>query len=196
MPPHEDFELLRSSLKERTQREYKQALQQFTDYCKDRNLEVYNVEKLDEILNSYIHHVFRAPGRDGKGHANKVLCAVKLYLPEMKDKLHLSHRAMIGWAKVRPIQQKTPCPHDLALGYAYFLRIKGRFDMSCAVLLAFDSYLRHEDLRTLTKRRIIWSPQGATLILDQSKFGLNQSVTVRSKLVESLLKRLCDRVED
>lgn len=84
----------------------------------EREIKVCNAASLDEVMNVYIHHVFTPPGRDGKGHANKVLCAIELYLPEMKDKLHLSHRAMIGWTKVRPIQQKSPCPHDLALGYA------------------------------------------------------------------------------
>lgn len=46
----------------------------------------------------------------------------------MPHKLHLSHRVIIGWAKVRSISKKTPCSHDLALGYAYFLRVEGRFN--------------------------------------------------------------------
>lgn len=76
MPPHKDFELLCSSLMKRTQHQYKRASQDFVEYCKRREIEVYNNTKLDEILHVYIHHVFRALGRDVKGYAKKVcLCA-------------------------------------------------------------------------------------------------------------------------
>lgn len=103
---------------------------------------------------------------------------------------------MIGRAKVRPIQQKTFCPHDLVLGYPYFLRIKSLSDMSCVVLLTFGSHLRNDYERSLTKRRMYWSQQSATPILDELKFGQNQSVTIRSKLREALLKSILNRVDN
>lgn len=84
----------------------------------------------------------------------------------MKDKLQLSHRAMVGWAKLRLIQQKTSVSNDLALGYAYFLSTKGRFHMICAVHPAFDGYLRQKVLRNVTKGPISKSHHGATLILN------------------------------
>lgn len=60
--------------------------------------------------------------------------------------------------------------------------------MSCAVLLEFDSYSKHRDLKNPTKRRIISFAHGVNLILDYSNFGLDQSAIVRSKVMESLLK--------
>lgn len=131
MPSHKDFGILRSSFMKCIQCEYKLALREFVVYCKEWEIEVCKAAKLGEILNVYIHHVYRASSSDGKGHANKVSCTVKLYLLEMKEKLNLLHRAMIDWDKIRFIQQNAQCPHDLALGHPYFLPIKGLKNVLC-----------------------------------------------------------------
>lgn len=196
MPRHETYELVAHSLKPRTQKEYLSALKDFLEHCKNNDISIYGLENVDFVLCDYIHQVFRAPGRDGKGHANKVICAIKHFLPEVKDKLHLSHKSMTGWAKIVPIQQKTPCPHDLALAYAYYLRATGFSDMCCAVLLSYDCHLRLEELRSLSKRQILFRHDRVTLLLQDTKFGIHQSVDVRFKLVVILLKRLFETISD
>lgn len=91
---------------------------------------------------------------------------------------------MIGSTKVRPIQQKTLFPHELALDHAHCLRIKGPYYMSCVVLQAFNSYLglEYKNLQNLVKRCIIWLRQNAILVLNQSEFGFSQSIIIRFKL--------------
>lgn len=75
-------------------------------------------------MNVYLHHSFTAQSRDGKGHDIGVLCAVKSYRPKIKDEVQLTHRATIGWAEVRTLQQKTLCSRDLATGYGHFCALK------------------------------------------------------------------------
>lgn len=62
--------------------------------------------------------------------------------------------------------------------------------MSCAALLVFVTFLILEDLRNLMKKPIIRSPQEATIISDQPKLGLSQSITLASKPVQKLLKQM------
>ena len=135
--PGPKVDLVLASLSERTAREYKAALRQFLQYCNERSIAVYNVSQLDQFLVRYIHHEFESPGRDGRGHLNKVVSAVKIIFPEAAKSLFLTHRALSGWAKLRPSQHMTPCPFDLALGIFYYLRRADKPEMSLAVLLFF-----------------------------------------------------------
>lgn len=112
MPTYKDFQQRCSSLKEKAMREYKQVLRQIKDYCKDREIELYHAVSLYKIVNSYVYNVFKVRNWDRKEHANQVLYAVKFYPMKMKHNLPLSHRAMIGRAKVRPMQQEAPCLHQ------------------------------------------------------------------------------------
>lgn len=118
------------------------------------------------------------------------ICVLESYTWMNRYTLDLDHRAMAGWVKVRPIQEKTLCEYGLALEYAYSLQLKGFFDMTCAGLSSSDYYLRHEDLKRLTRGRIIWSRRSTTVVLHQSKFGLNQSESVRFKISEAMVKRM------
>lgn len=103
------FKLVLHSLKLRTRDEYSTKHSQFPDFFEDEEITIERPEQFDRVLWHYINYVFEYPGRDGRGHVNKVLYTMKLYIPESKNKLHLSHRAMIGWACVKPSQEKTRC---------------------------------------------------------------------------------------
>lgn len=116
-----DLKLVLESLKPRTRNEYNINLRQIIEFCKEEETKVKRPEQFDGALSRYIHYVQDDPGRDGWGHIKKVLCTLKFYRPETKDKLPLSHRAMIGWARLKPIQQNTPCKRDRTLGTSYNL---------------------------------------------------------------------------
>ena len=195
MPPRENntrIDLVAAAIGDKTAREYKNALKQFTTYCRQNSKNTRNTEALDKALLDYFQHEFQAPGRDGRGHCTKVVNAVKHFCPETKNKLPLAHRALTGWGRLRPSQQKTPCPHDLTLGIAYFLRINGFDDMGLAVILMFDCHLRIEELRSLTPRTVLQEAaphKGIYLVLPKTKGGSNQSVKIRIKLVWHLMKR-------
>lgn len=57
------------------------------------------------------------PSRDSRVQVSKVLGALKLYILETKDKIRLLHGVMIGWARLKPIQQETP--YHRALRWAF-----------------------------------------------------------------------------
>ncbi|MEM7281756.1 MAG: site-specific integrase [Pseudomonadota bacterium] len=170
-------------------------MKQFLDYAVSRQLKAATLADLDNALFDYIFQEFSSPGRDGKGHANKVLSAVKFYLPEVRGHLHFAHRAMSGWDRLRPSQQITPCPHDVALRIAYFLRCEERYAMSLAVLLSFDCHLRVSECLRLKRSDVVFMPppsQRVILVLGRCKGGTNQSVEVRFSLVRELLLRQWD----
>lgn len=68
---------------------------------------------------------------------------------------------MTHWANIRPCQQQNPCSHDLALGIACYLRLKGFGAMSLQVLLIYDCLLRLKEL-LLTKCKILCSTTPST----------------------------------
>lgn len=72
---------------------------------------------MDAAICDFINYVFfRAPGPDGKGRSNRLICSIKHFLPEFMDKINLTHKEMVGWAKFVRIQQTTPCTHVIELG--------------------------------------------------------------------------------
>lgn len=193
MPPHVNkVDLLRASLSDRTYKEYKSNLSQFLEFCEQGNLDVSSAERMDLALCEYAHKEFETPGRDGRQHVNKVVSAVKLLFPGMSSKLFLTHRALSGWAKLRPSQHHTPCPHDLALGISYYLLRDNKPDMALGVLLIYDCHLRLGEFLNLKKESVIIQEEPSNIIflhLSEYKTGRNASVEVRFKLVKVLLQR-------
>jgi len=191
-PPAHKLDLLRASLTDRTFSEYRNNLLQFIEFCVDFDLEIGDAETLDSALCDYAHFVFEQTHRDGRQHVNKVVSAVKLLFPAMSKSLFMTHRALSGWAKLRPGQHMTPIPHDLALGIAYFLRRRGEPEMALATLLSFDCHLRVNEALRLTKSCVFMEESPSLkvhLVIERHKTGANSSVHIRNKLARTLLVR-------
>lgn len=85
-----------------------------------------------------------------------------------------------------------PCPHDMAIGMAYYLKSAGHFDMSSAILLSFDCHFQLNELQSLANQTVVLdqSPsQLLHLILHCTKRGANHSVDVRYKMIRELQQR-------
>lgn len=84
-----------------------------------------------------------------------------------------------------------PCPHDISLGIAYYLRTTSHYDISLAVLLIFDCHVRLKEIQSLTYGTVVFEKPSKRvhLILHFTKRGTNQSVDVRYKIVRELLQR-------
>lgn len=161
-------------------------------FFKEKLITIERPEQFDRNLLCYICYVFDDPSRDYSGHVYKVLCTLKSYIPETKDKLHLLFRALIGWAHLKPSQQKTPCPLYLTLGIAYYLQKIGRLDKRLAVLLMFDCHSTVQEIKSLTQRDVITekAPQNTFhLLLPKTKTVANQSVCICYKTIQTLLLR-------
>lgn len=99
----------------------------------------------------------------------------------MKDKRCLSHCAMVGWYRPKLSQQKTPCPLDLMMGTAYYLKRIYGFDMSLTILSAIDCHVCVEEIKSLAKRTDIFemAPHtGVHILLSETKKEPNRSVSV------------------
>lgn len=193
MPRPGQVNLILSSLRPSTQREYQECMEEFIEYCKREDLVLQSWSKVDSLLVRYVHHLYNLPEKQYKSKASKTICAIRFYCPEVKD-LPLSSRALVGWNRLEPVQQHTPCPISLTLGIAYYLKRIEKPRMSLAVLLAFDCYLRNDEVRAIKANEVIFhkepSPQNvATILLPKTKSQKQQYVIVRSMLLHSLLRR-------
>ena len=194
-PPEINLTLDVLALAPKTRREYKNALLQFFEYCSRFNYTAHTAEELDTVLFDYIHFEFHSPGRDGRQHVNKVMSAIKHLVPEVRNALPRSHKCLTGWEVLRPSQQTTPCPHDLALAIALTFRSEERFDLSLAVLLCFDTMCRVSEILSLRRIDVIISrPPLRTVALDlgtetKTARGVRESVDVSTLLVRELLVR-------
>ena len=77
------------------------------------------------------------------------MSAIKHLVPEVRNALPRSHKCLTVWEVLRPSQQTTPFPYDLALAIAITFRSEERFDLSLAVLLCFDTMCRVSEILSL-----------------------------------------------
>lgn len=108
----------------------------------------------------------------------------------MNDRLHLSHRAMIGWPRLKPSQQKTSCPYDFTPDTDYYVGRRGQIEMSLAVLFAFDCHRRAKNFKSFTKQKVIFEIAPHTVVIQlvsETKTGANESANVCFNTVETLL---------
>lgn len=92
----------------------------------------------------------------------------------------------------------TPCPRDLALGISYYPSLRNRPKMRLAVLIMYDCYPKHDELRTITKRNVIVTVTERNecfLLLLETKTGKKLGVLVRVKLVHKLFLRKLRQME-
>lgn len=176
-------------MKPRIRKGYNTNLGQLLYFCNKEEVTVERREQFDRIPLCFIQYVIYSLKQKGNGHVNEVPRALKFYVPGTKDKLYLSHYTMFDWARVKLSEHKTPRPHDPTLGIAYCLSRIRRYDMSLAVLHAFDSHLQVEKNWSLTKQRVIFETApntGVHLLVSRSTMEESQSVNVCFKAVKKL----------
>ena len=119
-----------------------------------------------------------------------VRAAILLYCPNARHALPVSQRVLAGWDKRHPPTQNTPCPYELVLALAEHFLLQDELEGAVVVLFAADTYLRVSELLGLTPPNLSLPSKlrSGAVSLPSSKGGRNQSVTIRSPIVISLLK--------
>ena len=109
--------------------------------------------------------------------------------------LTMARKALRGWTRIKPSRSHLPVPRGVLIAIAVQLVIMGSWPVAAAILLGFDCYLRHSELRNLRvsdvalpgdPRLVVGSysregnsHDGAAILLRTTKAGRPQWVSVR-----------------
>ena len=192
-----DF-LHRAAHRPATRKKYDSAFAAFAAWVSDAGLDPRTPRDFDVALGEYFHDLYEEGAGRGRGKAEATLCGLLVFLPQLKGQLHGASLALRGWKNLVPSVPWPPLSWDLAVLIATTFVCRGAWSTGVAVLLAFECYLRVGVLSRLTRGDVATSSDdrlgsvfsGMALRLLNTKTGNYQWVTVRSTLVQGLLRLL------
>ena len=199
-PPSSRWPLLQAGYAKSTTKKYHAAVQRFYAWCKATQEYPSSVEDLDECLADYFHVMYEEKEGKGKQTARDTLYGIEMYLPRVKGQLPIAGRVVNRWAKLHVGESYPPLTWDLAALVAVHIAKSGNFRRAVATVLAFDCLLRVGELTSLRREDVAF-PQDrrmgseykiTTLSIRVAKTGRNQSVTVASPEVVTLLRQVVD----
>ena len=147
-------------------------------------------EPYSQSLADYVFWCFDS-GEVSKSQVINLLCGIAALRPSWKlTILPLSWKAVKGWSKQVPTTSYLPVPRPVLLACAAALVKRGYWMVGLALIVGFDGYLRHGELRTLRVRDVSFVGNFAVLLLLDPKSGREQPVTTSSPFVIRCLRRL------
>ena len=153
---------------------------------------------LPPAVAEYVYWCFDT-GQVAKSQCNNLVAALGILRPHLKARgaLGLARRCISGWTRNNPSKSYLPIPRSILLAIAVDCYLNGGEDLAAALLLGFDCYLRHSELKHLMVSDIAFPGDPRLLVPDQgavfifcSKAGRKQWVTVRCPIAMGLLRRL------
>lgn len=151
MPRRElsEFFLLAAKVKDSTRQRYREAIQQFFNYCDDNNIDADTTSELDWALAEYMHDEYERRCGAGRTKMAHTVAGLQLFVPQLRGKLRVSAQCLLAWKKQHPGARHPPLTWHLAVAIATQLAAWGRFSMAVGTLLAFASLLRIGELCAL-----------------------------------------------
>lgn len=187
--------LMGMALAPKTLTKYTQALKLFLDYCNGQGFKATNERDVDRYMTLYLQYLYDTGQSFHLGS-----CAVfglQHTVPWMAHHLNGSKLALKGWHRSSPSVSHPPLTWELTCLLSVWMAVRGEFDAALMMLVGFDCYLRIGELMNLMVQdvamandpRIGSAYRGVMLRLGKTKTGNNQTVTVDSIDVASLLQR-------
>lgn len=178
----------------RTLDKYTQAFNLFLAFCDERAALVSTARDVDRLLMHYIQHLY-----DNGRPFHLAACAVfglQHHSPWMAQQLASAKLALKGWRRLQPSDSHPPLTWELTCLLSAWMARRGEHEAALAMLVGFDCYLRIgeilglkvRDVATARDPRLGAAYRGVMLRLAKTKTGNNQSVTVESADVSSLLQ--------
>jgi len=210
-------ELVNARLAPSTQRSYFRAYTQLVHWYRrhrtDLDRHVMNPQQLDDEVSTYLtrmYHKYNNLGLSGLAYGNHTLYGLLHHQPTLrKDQLPLCVRALEGWKTRKPHKSHPPVEWRVAVAMAVTMESNGHRDAAVATLLAWDCYLRVNELVKLKVRRVVapgdpgyfdhpesqttpisggWRTDRATQVcLRKTKTGMFHHVTIEDRRVEQVL---------
>jgi integrase len=158
----------------------------------DDRLQFLSVAALDDTLARFIDHVHAS--QSPASWARNTFLGILSFNPHVGNRLPVSHDLCTRLAKVRPSVSPPPLTWDICnlIGLAMLLWRRGWERRALGLLVAFDCYLRVNELCKLTKEDVSvphdFPRQGQVgLVIRSTKVGRAQAVHVRRESVALLL---------
>lgn len=194
--------LLTRPLRPSTLRAYKSALLIFLTWCRDRGEvpKLRHPPSLDKLLLEWFHEVYLDKDGAGREGCSKALCALVHFRPYLAGTLTLSLRALSNWRRLRPPVSYPPLTWSLTVAVALRVATYAGALPAIAILVAFDGFLRANELLSLTTDDVL-DPAGGdsralgvgvlpnmVIVLKVAKTGRNQSVVMQNPQVQDFLR--------
>jgi integrase len=150
--------------------------------------------QLDCLVADQLQRMFDS-GHSSVAYGWQLVNAVVLRRPDMRSRLPISQRCMRGWARSTPSVSHPPLPWELTVTLACLLAHWGFRGPAVAMLLAFDCYLRVNEIARLRVCDVVFRSDarmggafaGMVVCLPSAKGGRNQSVPIRRHAVADIL---------
>lgn len=184
---------------------YDRGLQQFHEWLQLHGLQYTTIPELDEHLADYVNFMWcEDPGPGSFQRAGHPVYGLPFRIPRARHNLPAAHLSLRGWRRVLEQRSPPPITKQVATAIAVDLWQHQCYDAAVLVLLSHECYLRAgEGLRLLVgdfadaaldSRGLagLHTECGVGGIrLSTTKTGPNQFVTIRDRLVLTLLSRHC-----
>jgi integrase len=181
---------------------YEKAYDKFNHYISQTapRIPTETPSDMDTALKHYFIYLYETRKSKSRSPAEKALCAVLFYRPDVKGSLHYSSAMLKGWKNLHPSKSKPPLTWPIVVLLASTMASYGYFDAGLATLLGFDCLLRISELCNFrfsdvikSDNNIVGPINGTELRIRKGKTGNEQSVKIWNKDVLYLLMIHLDR---
>jgi integrase len=150
------------------------------------------VTELDMILEVYVEQLYFH--RQPFYWASHLIAALVLSTPALKGRLPRTTQAVSGFRALKKVQSWLPIPKSIVAAVVLHLAWTGMHEAACAIALAYDCYLRIQEVSSLDCADFFLpgdhgfsSTMFPYVNIREAKTGLNQSVTLDCPLVLRLV---------
>lgn len=148
---------------------------------------------VDQRLSEYIDVMFAQRG--SFDYACQALFGLIYRHPPLRLHLGEARMRLRGWKRLKQHRSHPPITYELTIVFAATMSKWGRHAEAVATLLAFDCFLRVGELTRLQYHDVVMpndprlgsADYRMAVRLAKAKTGLNQSVSLNNKLIESTL---------
>ena len=140
-------------LEPRTLHAYRQALDNFLKFSKQKRLRCGSSKKLDHAISEFINHSYQEG--DPISYAGHLLSAIKRFHPEFKLKLPLSSQLYRNWVRSYAPVRATPASWDLVEAMIGQALARDQSQLGLLLGLAFHCMLRTSEMLSLTHAHVM-----------------------------------------
>jgi hypothetical protein len=194
--------LMEAALSAGSEINYRRGVILFVEWAQDEyEEELESFEDLDEALAEYAWHVFESKGGSARWRLENAIYGIEWLLPGCKGRLRFARLSNSGWRKLKPPTSHSPMTWPICVAVALEMQRVGHVGAAVGTLLAFDGYLRVNEMAALRSGDIVvlgdlvgeMGPKAGRrdllVSLVHCKTGDNQSVIIHDEVVAKLVWR-------
>lgn len=119
------FFLLYANVKDKTQRDYRAAVQTFVSWCDTNNIQSGSNEDRDWAFLEFVHDQYEQHGGACRAAVARALSGLQLLARQLKRQLPLSSQCLAGWTNLHPSVKHPPLTWSLSVANCCATRCLG-----------------------------------------------------------------------